>query len=139
MVALDCQPYSVVDDGGFKAFVHALETKYQISSWRYFCEIVIPSIVHTMQERIKKKLEEMHYVSLTTDIWSSDVNSNSLLSVTTHWVDDNWQPLSAVLQAHSLEERHTGEYIAMKISNEYYEWVGDRYYSSALCGMGQWK
>ena len=74
-----------------------------------------------MQERIKKKLEEMHYVSLTTDIWSSDVNSDSLLSVTTHWVDDNWQPLSAVLLTRSLEERHTGEYIAMKISNEYYK------------------
>ena len=64
-----------------------------------------------MQERIKKKLEEMQYVSLTTDIWSSDVNSDSLLSVTAHWVDNNWQPPLAVLQAHSLEERHTGEYV----------------------------
>ena len=70
-----------------------------------------------MQERIKNKLEEMQYVSLKTDIWSSDINSDSLLNVTAHWADDNWQPLSAVLQAHSLEERHTGEYIAMKISN----------------------
>ena len=76
MIALDCQPYSVVDDGGFKALVHALELKYQIPSQRYFCEIVIPSIMHMMQERVKKKLEEMHYVSITSDIWSSDVNSN---------------------------------------------------------------
>ena len=109
MITLDCQPYRVVDDGGFKALVHALELKYHIQSQRYVCEIVIPSIVCTVQERIKKQ-----YVSLTTNIWSSDVNSDSLLSVTTHWVD-NWQPLSTVLQAHSLEERHTGEYIAMKI------------------------
>ena len=35
----------------------------------------------------------MQYVSLTTDIWSSDVSSDSLLSVTAHWIDDNWQPL----------------------------------------------
>ena len=48
MIALDCQPYSVVDDGGFKALVHPLELKYQIPSQRYFCKIVIPSIVHMM-------------------------------------------------------------------------------------------
>ena len=64
-------------------------------------------------------------MSLTTDIWSSDVNNDSLLSVTAHWVDNNWQPLSAALKAHLLEERHTGEYIAMKISNIMSEWEID--------------
>ena len=87
MIALDCQPYSVVDDGGFKALVHALEPKYQIPSQRYFCKIVIPSIVRTMQKRITKNLEEMQYVSLTSDIWSSDVNNDFLLSVTARWLE----------------------------------------------------
>ena len=58
MIALDCQPYSVVDDGGFKALVHALEPKYQNPSQRYYCEIVIPSIVHMMQERIRRSLKK---------------------------------------------------------------------------------
>ena len=31
-ITLNCQPYSVVDDGGFKALLHALEPKYQIPS-----------------------------------------------------------------------------------------------------------
>ena len=47
------------------------------------------------------------------------------MNVTAHWVDDNWQPLSAALQAHSLKERHTREYIAMKISNIMSEWEID--------------
>ena len=47
------------------------------------------------------------------------------MSVTAHWVDNNWQPLSAALKAHSLEERHTGEYITMKISNIMSEWEID--------------
>ena len=47
------------------------------------------------------------------------------MSVTAHWIDDNWQPLSIVLQAHSLEERHTTEYIAMKTSNTMSEWEID--------------
>ena len=50
MIALDCQPYNVVDDRGSKALVHALEPKYQIPSQRYFCEhlTVIPKIVCMM-------------------------------------------------------------------------------------------
>ena len=59
MIALDCQPCSVVDGGGFKGLMHVLELKYKIQSQSYFCEIVIPSTVRVMQERIKKKLEEM--------------------------------------------------------------------------------
>ena len=47
------------------------------------------------------------------------------MNVTAHRVDDNCQPLSAVLQAHSLEERHTEEYIAKKISNIMSEWEID--------------
>ena len=92
-------------------YVHALELKCQTPNGRYFCKVVISSTVRMMRKRIKKKLEVMQYVSLTTDTRSSDVNNDSLFSVTAHWIDDNWQPLSVVLQAHSLEERHTGEYI----------------------------
>ena len=39
------------------------------------------------------------------------------MSVTAHWIDDNRQPLTAVLQTHFLEVRHTGKYIVIKISN----------------------
>lgn len=40
-------------------------------------------------------------------------------------IPDNFQPLSAVLQAQSLEERHTGEYIAMKLTKIMNEWEID--------------
>ena len=42
MIAPDCQPYSVVNDYGFKALVRALELKYQTPSQRYVCKIIIP-------------------------------------------------------------------------------------------------
>ena len=48
MIALDCQPYSVVDDIGFRALIHALEPRYNVPSRRYFSETMIPSIVDRM-------------------------------------------------------------------------------------------
>ena len=43
MIALDCQPYSLVNDVGFKALVRALEL---IPSRRYFCETYSRDGVH---------------------------------------------------------------------------------------------
>ena len=41
---------------------------------------------------------------------------------TAHWVDSSFQRQSAVLQAQELSERHTGEYIAVKITKMLEEW-----------------
>ena len=65
---------------------------------------------------IRGKLEVIKYLSFTTDAWGSNVISDSSLSLTAHWVSDDFQLISAVLQAKSPEERHTGEHMAMKIA-----------------------
>ena len=122
MIARDCQPYSVVEDAGFNALVHVLEPRYHIPSRKYFRETVIPGIVKTVEAKIKTKLEGVNYISFTTDVWSSEVNSDSLLSLTAHWVDDTFHRFLAVLQVQPLEQRHTGEYIAMKISKSLSDW-----------------
>ena len=88
MIALDCQPYSVVDDIGFRALIHALEPRYNIPSRRYFSETMIPSIVDRMACVIRDKLKVVKYVSFTTDVWSSNVSSVSLIA---HWVSDDFQ------------------------------------------------
>ena len=90
MIARDCQPYSVVEDAEFKSLVHALEPRYHIPSHKYFRETVIPGIVKTLEAKIKTKLQGVNYISFTTDIWSSEVNSDSLLNFTAHWVDDTF-------------------------------------------------
>lgn len=62
-------------------------------------------------------------MSFTTDCWSSDVNSDALLGFTAHWVDGSFQRQSAVLQAQELTQRHTGEYIAVKITKMLEDWM----------------
>ena len=126
MIALDCQPYSVVDDIGFRAMVQALDPRYNLPSRRYFTETVIPTIVVWMVQTIKANLKSVSYLSFTTDVWSSNVSSDSLLSLTAHWVSDEFQLISAVLQAKSLEERHTGECMAMKIVKIMEDWGIDK-------------
>ena len=61
-------------------------------------------------------------MSFTTDVWSSDINSDALLGFTAHWVDADFQGRSTVLHAQELSERHTGEYIVVKITKMLDDW-----------------
>ena len=126
MSVVDCQPISIVESSGFKVLIHALVTKYRIPSRKYFAETVIPNNAQGIRAEVQAKpLEGADYISFTTDVWSSDVNSDALLGLTAHWVDGNLQRKSAVLQAHSLDDRHTGEYIAMQLLKMLESWKVD--------------
>ena len=44
MIALDNQPFSIVDDLGFKNLMRILEPRYNLPSRHYFAEVVIPDM-----------------------------------------------------------------------------------------------
>ena len=125
MIAVDFQTISVSESSCFKALIHTLAPKYHIPSTKYFAETVIPNIAQGIRAEVQAKLQEgTDYISFATDVWSSDVNSDSLLGLTAHWVDKNFLRKSAILQAHSLDDRHT-EYNAMQLFKMLESWKVD--------------
>ena len=52
MIALDNQPFSIVDDLGFKNLVRVLEPRYNLPSCRYFAEVVIPDVYQQVKGRV---------------------------------------------------------------------------------------
>ena len=51
----------------------------------------------------------------TSDLWSTTVSVNSLMSLTAHWVTKNFIRKQAVLHAQSFEGSHSGEQIHRKL------------------------
>ena len=49
----------------------------------------------------------MDYFSFTTDAWSACAGTASLLSLTAHWLTDDFTRISAVLHVQPLEDSHT--------------------------------
>ena len=64
-------------------------------------------MIASVHDGIKTKLCDINDFSFTTDIWSTNVASDSLLSFTAHWITNNFQNLAAVLNVKLLEESHT--------------------------------
>lgn len=122
MLAVDCQPLSMVEDVGFKRVLQILEPRYKCPSRKFFTDTIIPKIYTGMKEEVSKLIDEAKHISFTTDIWSSSVNTTSLLSLTAHWIDDAFVKISAVLHAQPVQEAHTGEHIAAQIENMLQNW-----------------
>ena len=84
MIAVDCQPLSVVEDVGFKQVLRTLEPRYQCPSRKYYTETIIPKICKGMKAEVLKLINdadgtECHVneildrnsVSFIRDAWSS--------------------------------------------------------------------
>jgi len=61
---------------------------------------------------VKTEIARVSHFSFTTDAWSSSGGGCSLLSLTAHWLNEDFVKKSAVLHVQPLEESHTGEYLA---------------------------
>ena len=111
MIALDTQPFSVVEDVGFVRLVKTLEPRYTLPSRKYLVEKILPTVHRDLMSKVREKIEKVIYFSFTTDAWSASAGTASLLSLTAHWLMDDFTRQSAVLHVQPLDDSHTGEYL----------------------------
>ena len=122
MIALDCHPFSIVEDEGFTRLVKELEPRYTLPSRRYFTENVVTKIYENLREEVSQAVSGIEYFSFTTDVWLTCVSNESLLSLTTHWITDTFKRTSLMLNASRIDGSHTGAYIAEKIKEISESW-----------------
>ena len=73
-------------------------------------------MVVSVHDGINIKLRNAKHFSFTTDIWSTNVSSDSLSSFTAHWITNDFQRLSVVLNVKLLEGSHTGAHLCGQYS-----------------------
>ena len=78
--------------------------------------MVIPDIESDVRAKVKGEMKDVSCFSFTSDIWSTGVSNDSLLSLTAHWLR------YAMLHAQSLPGLHTGEMICSKYKAMFEEW-----------------
>ena len=70
---------------------------YIMVSRKRLSEEVIPNMYKSVKEYVKSKLQSAERVAITSDTWTS-VAMESYMSVTTHYIDEEWNLISYVLQ-----------------------------------------
>ncbi|CAK1584211.1 unnamed protein product [Parnassius mnemosyne] len=118
----DLQPFSIVEDKGFREFIKFAFPNYTIPSRKYFANNLLPGWYEEVKTNTKAALiEDAKSICLTTDMWTSR-NNDSYLAVTGHYIDKNYRLQSVLLECKVLESRHTGLNLAEELRNVAQEW-----------------
>ena len=89
----------------------------------YITETVLPQIHSRVMSRIKDEILEARRISCTSDIWSTEVSNDSLISLTAHWLLPNsFKRKSTMLNASSIPGSHTGDAIRTKCEEMIGHW-----------------
>ena len=97
LMALDCQPFSVVEDQEFVRLLSHLQPHYQLPCRKYFSSTMIPQLYDNCKETVQKIMEVQNFVALTSDIWSSR-GHDSVISFTAHFITDKFSRDHCLLQ-----------------------------------------
>ncbi|XP_053714153.1 zinc finger BED domain-containing protein 4-like [Synchiropus splendidus] len=125
MVILDSQPFSFVEDKGFKKLVAALNPGYVLPT-RQALKAMVEKRYEELKEKAKVLVSTASAVSLTSDMWTS-INTNAYLAVTGHFIDTSTTLQTVVLGVVHFPQSHTAENLAQVKSRLMLEWgITDR-------------
>lgn len=126
MVALDLQPYSFVEDRGFKALMNEAVPGYNLPSRTKLSRVLVPRLYDDTRARVKAELRKAFEdgtstLAFTSDIWSSRANE-SFISLTCHFVTVSFEMKRFTLNTRHLPESHTALNIAAALEQLCAEW-----------------
>ncbi|XP_049300483.1 E3 SUMO-protein ligase ZBED1-like [Anopheles funestus] len=114
MICKEYYPYSIVEDKYFKLFVKKLYPAYDLPSRKCLTNALLPTIYEKTLLSVKNNLIQAKAVSLTADGWSN-VNQVSFFAITAHYIDENFQLRTYLLECSEFTTSHTAQNIAVWI------------------------
>ena len=118
-MAFDLHSIAVVDGIGVIKLLNYIEPGYRVPS-RPHIKTTCRQEYNALKEALVKELHSPR-VSLTTDIWFSRA-TEGYITVTVHWISDDWKLQNKVLFTSEISERHTGVNIAERLSQGSVQW-----------------
>ncbi|XP_034040262.1 zinc finger BED domain-containing protein 1-like [Thalassophryne amazonica] len=114
-------PFQTVERRGFKTMIGAIEPRYELPSRKYFTETEMPRLYSELREKVERELCGLKYFATTADLWSSRT-MDPFLSLTIHYIRDDWNLGSRCLQLSYSPTEHTAEEIAQGLKDTLESW-----------------
>lgn len=117
----DFHPFRIVEEKGFIEFVKALNPSYEIPSRHFISKTAIPSLYEECLINTKELINFGSNFCLTTDCWTSR-NTESYIAVTVHFINDNFELMSVLLECSAMVTNHTSKNLAHELRKIVHEW-----------------
>ena len=103
-----------------------MNCRYTPPTRRTVMRSLLPDRYTSAREKLFQQLRDVKTCSVTTDFWSSS-NAQSYITVTCHFLNEDWVLQSCVLATYQVTIRHTAENIAAELKQIANEWgVNDK-------------
>ena len=107
MCVHDLRSLSMAEGGGFKAFCNLVQERNDVprkpTIWKY-----LTLLYDQMKPDLILSISCQPGVSLTTNHWTS-LATEGYITVTSHFIDEDWNFNNYVLATRKTTERHTGQ------------------------------
>lgn len=119
----DMMPISMVDGEGFRQMMHLLEPAYHIPSRGTITSRIEKRYTDAKSELLAQlaNVTAASKVALTTDSWTA-LTTESYVTVTCHYIAEDWRVTTAVLLTRSLPGRHTADHLTEQLKEAVNEW-----------------
>lgn len=126
MVALDLQPYSIVEDRGFKELLTEAVPNYRLPSRCTLSRVFVPRMYDDTRKRVKAELHSAFEggtaaVAFTSDMWTSRANE-SYVSFTCHLLTPKFTMKRFTLNTRHMAASHSAVNIATILDEMCHEW-----------------
>ena len=122
MIVCDLQPFSIIEDAGFREFVTALDPSFTIPSRQVLAKDMLAASYKNAVEKVKAMLDQAEAVSLTTDDAWTSICTDSYIAVTAHFISSDMVLQSCLLECVKYSERHTAENLCNDMKRVITEW-----------------
>lgn len=122
VIAYDFQPFSIVQDKGFKEYTHALNPNYELPDRKTISNVLMPMVYEERLQYFKDFVKNNAVsVCLTADSWSSKA-MDYYMAITAHFLTESLECKSILLKCTHVEGSQTGVYICNEIKKVAVEW-----------------
>lgn len=111
LIAKGMVPIYLVEKKVFRDLIHTLDPRYVVPSRKYFSRVELPRLYAECRAKVEKEILNVAYYALTTDLWTSRA-TQPYMSLTIHFIDEDWKLCSRCLQTAYFPDDHTGAAIA---------------------------
>lgn len=121
LITQDLHPFSLVEGSGFQELVKSLNSSYSLPDRKSLSNKLLPAKYEDVLMKTINLLQEANSVTLTADCWTS-YNNDCYMSLTAHFIDNEFQLKSALLDVCLYDEGHTSINVAAEVKRVADEW-----------------
>ena len=98
MIALHEYPLAMVDDIGFRRFCNVVQPLFKVIS-RNTLKLDILKFYESERAKTMKLIQKnSSRIAITTDMWTASNQNKGYMTITTHFIDNNWNLQSRLMR-----------------------------------------